>query len=299
MFSTSTLLTVVGIDVGGTRKGFHAVALENGRFLDHKKTGDARELVAWCAQGIGARVIAVDAPCRWSTDGRARPAERELMRKGVYCFSSTTRAKALVHRTDNFGWMLRGEELYQSLEATHPLCSVLPCPSERYSFETFPHAVTWHLRGGNASAKRKRFEPPNFCAQRESSFQIAPELTLSMRRSARSRRTLSPQVRNLCVLGTPKLDTLSSQRVKPLEFLLSRVPKRKESDHFPRSQIILGTRGERHRRMGLRRLPLLNDVVIDGAGHAERIRAVSASLDGILRLGSTHDLPVRNILEYA
>jgi predicted nuclease with RNAse H fold len=123
--------TVVGVDVGGTRKGFLAVALKNGLYLDQKKTSDVGELVGWCAQGIGARVIAIDAPCRWSADGRARPAERELMQKGIYCFSSTTRANALVHRTDNFGWMLRGEELYQALEATHPLCSGLPSTSER------------------------------------------------------------------------------------------------------------------------------------------------------------------------
>jgi predicted RNase H-like nuclease len=150
--------TVVGIDVGGARKGFHAVALKNGCYLDRNETGDARELAAWCVHGIGARVIAVDAPCRWSVDGRARPAERELRQNGIFCFSSTTRAKALVHRTDNFGWMLRGEELYQALEATHPLWRGHPSRNERYSFETFPHAVTWHLRGGNASAKRKRIE---------------------------------------------------------------------------------------------------------------------------------------------
>ena len=156
--ATSVHSIVVGIDVGGIKKGFHAVALKNGVYFDQKKTGDAGALAAWCAQGIGARVIAVDAPCRWSADGRARPAERALMQKGIYCFSSTTRAKALVHRTNNFGWMLRGEELYQALAATHPLCSGWPCTSERYCFETFPHAVTWHLRGGNASAKRKKIE---------------------------------------------------------------------------------------------------------------------------------------------
>ena len=149
---------VVGIDVGGTRKGFHAVALGDGVYLDQKQTGDACALAAWCVHEIGARVIAVDAPCRWSSDGRARPAERELMRKGIYCFSSTTRAKALVHRTDNFGWMLRGEELFQALEPTHPLFTGLPGPNECFSFETFPHAVTWHLRGGNASAKRKKLD---------------------------------------------------------------------------------------------------------------------------------------------
>lgn len=152
------VLRVVGIDVGGKRKGFHAVALEAGLYLGQKKTSDISELVAWCVQSINARVIAVDAPCRWSVDGRARPAERELMQKGIFCFSSTTRARALVHRTDNFGWMLRGEELYRALDATHPVCSGLPCANQRYSFETFPHAVTWHLREGNANAKRKRIE---------------------------------------------------------------------------------------------------------------------------------------------
>jgi predicted nuclease with RNAse H fold len=158
MSSTSSRLTVVGIDVGGARKGFQAVALKDGRYLGQKKTCAARELVAWCVHTIGAWVIAVDAPCRWSADGRARPAERELMQRGIYCFSSTTRAKALEHRTNNFDWMLRGEELYQALEATHPLCRGLPHPGEHCSFETFPHAVTWHLRGGNARAKRKKIE---------------------------------------------------------------------------------------------------------------------------------------------
>jgi hypothetical protein len=54
--------------------------------------------------------------------------------------------------------MLRGEELYQALDATHPLSNGLACPRERYCFETFPHAVTWHLRGGNANARQKRTE---------------------------------------------------------------------------------------------------------------------------------------------
>lgn len=158
MSSNASRSRVVGIDVGGARKGFHAVALENGQYLAQKKTTDAREMVAWSVQDIRAQVIAIDAPCRWSLDGRARPSERELMRKGIFCFSSTTREKALVHPTDNFGWMLRGEELFQALEVTHPLFNGLPSPDECYSFETFPHAVTWHLRGGNANAKRKKLE---------------------------------------------------------------------------------------------------------------------------------------------
>jgi predicted RNase H-like nuclease len=36
------------------------------------------------------------------------------------------------------------------------VCASWPARRERYCFETFPHAIAWHLRGGNADAKRKR-----------------------------------------------------------------------------------------------------------------------------------------------
>jgi hypothetical protein len=52
--------------------------------------------------------------------------------------------------------MLRGEALYQALEPSHPLCTAHPIPGERCCLETFPHAITWHLRGGNAQARQKR-----------------------------------------------------------------------------------------------------------------------------------------------
>lgn len=52
--------------------------------------------------------------------------------------------------------MLRGEMLYQALEPSHPLCTAHPIPGEHCCLETFPHAITWHLRGGNAQARQKR-----------------------------------------------------------------------------------------------------------------------------------------------
>ena len=76
---------VVGIDVGGPRKGFHAVALREGAYLDTFASPDARDLAAWCIQG-GARAVAIDAPCRWSRTGRARPAERALTAAGIHAF---------------------------------------------------------------------------------------------------------------------------------------------------------------------------------------------------------------------
>lgn len=150
-------ITVVGIDVGGERKGFHAVALAGGRYADHCATSEVSHLVDWCHK-IQASVIAVDAPCRWSKDGRARPAERELMKKGIWCFSTPKRQAAVAHSKNHYGWMLRGEELLQALGPSHPLCSGFPAALEAYCFETFPHAVTWHLNGGRADARYKRSE---------------------------------------------------------------------------------------------------------------------------------------------
>ena len=84
-------ITTVGIDVGGERKGFHAVALTGGTTTDQLVTADVEALRDWCLNTHNALVIAIDAPCRWSHDGRMRACERELMRQGMNCFASPSR----------------------------------------------------------------------------------------------------------------------------------------------------------------------------------------------------------------
>jgi predicted nuclease with RNAse H fold len=148
-------LTTIGIDVGGDRKGFHAVALRGGVYAGQLASRDVRELSHWCRAVMDARVIAIDAPCRWSLDGRPRPCERELLAQGIRCFTSPTREQAVAHPTNTFGWMLQGEALFQALEPTHPLLSSLPIAGPA-CFETFPHAITWHLRDGHAAAAQKQ-----------------------------------------------------------------------------------------------------------------------------------------------
>lgn len=148
---------VIGIDVGGRKKGLHAVALRGGQYHDKLATCKVDEMVRWC-RILGATAIAIDAPCGWSTDGRGRPAERELMKEKIWCFSSPLRSKAIAHPKNYYGWMLFGEELYQALKGTHPITTVWPPVRERYSFETFPHAITWHLIGGNATARKKHVQ---------------------------------------------------------------------------------------------------------------------------------------------
>jgi hypothetical protein len=46
---------VIGIDVGGPSKGFHAVALRDFRYLSKFVAADAASIAAWCQQ-IGAQV---------------------------------------------------------------------------------------------------------------------------------------------------------------------------------------------------------------------------------------------------
>ena len=150
-------LTVIGIDVGGSRKGFHAVALTGGAYAARLGTSEVQELAHWCRSVIGAELVAIDAPCRWSRDGRARPCERELNAAGIRCFASPSRTAALSHPSNYYGWMLQGEALYRELAASHPLLSTLPA-SGVACFETFPHAITWQLRGGNAEARQKRLQ---------------------------------------------------------------------------------------------------------------------------------------------
>jgi predicted nuclease with RNAse H fold len=150
------MIAAVGVDVGGTRKGFHAVAITDGDYSSHLATKDVQELSHWCREAVRARVIAIDAPCHWSNDGHSRLAERELMKKGIWCFSTSTRAKAMEHPTNHFGWMLRGEDLYRALADDFPVCTNVSAAGEKCCFETFPHAIAWHLRGGNAVASQKR-----------------------------------------------------------------------------------------------------------------------------------------------
>ena len=157
MPTDSRPLIVAGIDVGGRGKGFHGVSLRNGMYHQKYHSKDVAEIVNWCRYGVKAMVVAIDAPCRWSTDGRARPAERQLMQKGIQCFASPTKRVALNHPSDNYGWMLNGEALFSDLERTHSLCTSIPLSvGQQQCFETFPHAVSCALSKGLVSAKNKR-----------------------------------------------------------------------------------------------------------------------------------------------
>jgi len=145
---------VIGIDVGGSAKGFHAVLLAGSELLERRHDRDPVALAAWCATRH-ATVVAVDAPCRWRPPppAPARAAERALAAEGISCYFTPTEARARSHPF--YSWMLPGAALFDALrphyalydgDATlRPLC-----------IETFPHAVACALAGAPVSAKDKK-----------------------------------------------------------------------------------------------------------------------------------------------
>ncbi len=146
-----------GIDVGGARKGHHCVILVNGIYQDQFKSNDPEEIAEWC-RSKKAQTIAIDAPCNWSQDGKARACERDLIKAGIQCFPSPTRETAISHPTNYYGWMIEGEKIYQTLSSTHSLLIDHKPKPTPLIFETFPHAITYHLQGGQARAADKQQE---------------------------------------------------------------------------------------------------------------------------------------------
>jgi len=144
-------VTVVGIDVGATPKGFHAIALRGDRFVDKIATTEPSEIVAWCIQN-NAKVVAVDAPCKWSQAGASRLAERELNKKGINCFATPSRNRALNHTF--YKWMFNGERLYKDLEKYYHLFDGGK-EKDLICIETFPHAIVCAIAGRVISAKPK------------------------------------------------------------------------------------------------------------------------------------------------
>jgi predicted nuclease with RNAse H fold len=144
---------VVGVDVGGRAKGFHAVALKGGHIAGKKRTCAAMEIRDWCLE-LGASAVGVDAPCRASLNGLGRGAEKALAAERIFSFSTPTRENA--SKKPFYGWMICGWELFQLLESSYPLISGSSLVSSRASFETFPHAVACALAGSVVSAKNKR-----------------------------------------------------------------------------------------------------------------------------------------------
>lgn len=152
---------VAGIDVGGTRKGFHLVVLQGRTVVWTGKSPNPEDLVRVC-KDHEVEVVAVDAPCRW---GSPRHAERQLAKVGISSFSTPTRVRATA--SSFYEWMFNGEKLYCALAPTYPLLDDLGSVRQRCCLETYPHAITCSLLGRHvASARLKRTQRRQLLANR-------------------------------------------------------------------------------------------------------------------------------------
>jgi predicted nuclease with RNAse H fold len=144
---------VIGIDVGGPRKGFHAVLVRSTEILARRHERDPAALAVWCA-AQSPTVVAVDAPCRWRAPAPAlaRSAERALSAAGISCYYAPTEERALAHPF--YTWMLPGAALFAALQTTFPLYTDAPA-ARPASIETFPQAVACALAGRHVSARTK------------------------------------------------------------------------------------------------------------------------------------------------
>ncbi len=153
MSRTPRASVVVGVDVGGPKKGYHAVALRDGQFLGKLATLDAAAVVVWC-RDLKASVVGIDAPCCWSRTGRARPCERALAVEGLHAFATLSRAAG--ERNPFYAWMRNGAKLYDRLTPHYRLLDRRHSGSRPVCFETFPHAVACALAKKILPAKQKR-----------------------------------------------------------------------------------------------------------------------------------------------
>ncbi len=136
--------TVVGIDVGGKDKGFHAVAMEDRRVLQVTEDRSPAAIADWCLERR-ASIVAVDAPCLWSRHGSSRFAESELAKKGIHSFYTPTRATAA--KNQFYAWMLNGEKLFRCLESSGYQLFLGGRRRNNVSIETFPNAITLAILG--------------------------------------------------------------------------------------------------------------------------------------------------------
>lgn len=134
----------LGIDVGGPRKGFHAVAM-SGRVFEPRSFGRVDELVKWVRE-LKPLAIAIDAPCAWSDAGGSRECERRLRigEDRISCFSTPSEERAVGRGF--YDWVRNGLALYQALAAHYPLYTGSQTRGP-VMCETFPQAVACMLAG--------------------------------------------------------------------------------------------------------------------------------------------------------
>jgi predicted nuclease with RNAse H fold len=137
-------MSVVGIDVGGRKKGFHGCAIEGGAVV----AGPTRlRTVAEAVEWVAARApttVARESPREPAAAGESsRRDEREFLAAGICHIRWTPERRKL--RGPYYEWVLHGLELYAGLEQAVPAADLI---------EVFPTAAWTMWSGPKGAASR-------------------------------------------------------------------------------------------------------------------------------------------------
>lgn len=137
------MANVVGIDVGGIRKGYHAVHLSSGNLEATFQHTNPTTICTW-VQTLNPVAVAIDAPCGWSQDGGSREAERilEYQQTRIPCFCTPTRDRA--KQSSFYDWVFNGEKLYNAFRET-----------EMEPIETYPHGIAQIILDFNGEGSKQ------------------------------------------------------------------------------------------------------------------------------------------------
>lgn len=107
-------VTVVGIDVGGERKGFHGCALRGGEIVDGpERLSDVPAAVAW-VRPHRPSIVALDSPKTCAPAGKSsREDEREL--NAAVCGIRWTPERPRLADNPYYEWVEHGLKLYDEL----------------------------------------------------------------------------------------------------------------------------------------------------------------------------------------
>lgn len=140
-------MTVVGIDVGGRKKGFHGCAIDGNEIVAGPvRLRTVAAAVEWVTE-LTPSVVALDSPCEPAAPGdSSRADEREFMEaKPTIChIRGTPEQKKL--RGAYYAWILHGLDLYKELAAAG-----IP---EKRLIEVFPTA-SWTEWIGKRKKRRR------------------------------------------------------------------------------------------------------------------------------------------------
>lgn len=125
-------MVIVGIDVGGVKKGFHVSVLDLAEgFVDLRNFHTSEGIVDYMREFEALKLVAIDCPPRAQIGGpRTRLAERQINQAGFKV--QWTRRRPM----EPDEWMLNGEKLWKSLEKLSPQVQMI---------ETFPTIVSSEL----------------------------------------------------------------------------------------------------------------------------------------------------------